>query len=335
MRSLKTRSGIAALAIGALMLTTAACSAEPTEPAEPAEGCAWADTDITVGGGVTGGTYYVLAATISKLVNEQLDCVTATTTSGANVESIRTGVDILFTTPDVLYIANTGSGGLGLQEGEQFPYETVSVGYPNTSILITRNDGSPTNLSDFSDSDVIGTLGATSVPPLQAAAEAHGVSPEIQVIDSYDQMYTALRQGQITALHVILNHPAVQILEAENTSDLAAVKYDKNLLSKIRPEFPDYDFATTIKPGTYGFIDEEYYTWSRTTTITALTSVDPALVKEITRIIYEQNDALVAVAPAAAMFNLDTLEQATSEGLIRTPYHKGAQEYFDEIGVKY
>src|SRR5690606_29445420 len=137
LRSTKIRAGLALAVAAALSLAVVGCSGG----GEPAAGgdteCAWPDTNVKIGGGVTGGLYVLMGASLEKLLDDKTPCASGTTSTGNSLELIRDGVDIAFGQTDTLYSATSGDGGQGFQPGESYPYLTMGVMWTNASIMLT------------------------------------------------------------------------------------------------------------------------------------------------------------------------------------------------------
>lgn len=327
----RMRRLVATMAVVLTAIAVPACGDDSAESAN----CAWDDASLAIGGGATGGSYYLLGATLERLVDNDLDCAEATTAAGTSNEFARGGKDLYFTQPDAAYAAWSGEGGQGFEPGEQFEHtRAIAVGYPNIFATIVRADNPAQSVGDLTDSDVVGTSAGSTTPVLERLFELHGVHPRLTTITSFDQLMTALRQGQITAVNYGPAHPGPALVEAQESQDLRFLPYDEEALTTLLQDYPDYEI-TSIPDGTYEFQNGEYQGWARRTMLVGSAELDDDLVYQITRIFYERTAEFVAAVPNAEDFTIETLQTALDAGTIRIPFHPGARRYFEEHGVTF
>lgn len=340
----KTNRRVAAAVTAALTtLALSACGGGGDDGGETSDAaggggsseCEWDDANLAIGGGATGGSYFLLGATLEKLIDSEIPCAEATTAAGTLNEFARAEKDIYFTQPDAAYAAWSGEGGQGFDEGEEYPETRVmAVGYPNIFAMIVKADHPGESVADLTDSDVVGTSAGTTTEVLEKLFELHGVSPELTVITSFDQLMTALRQGQITAINYGTAHPGPALVEAQESQDLKFLSYETDALEGLQEDYPDYEIVD-IPAGTYEFMEGDYEGWARRTMAVGKSSIDEELAREITRLFYEQTDDFVAAVPVAEAFNLETLQSALDAGTIRLPFHPGSRAYFEEQGIEF
>lgn len=326
----RLRTTALALAVAA---TVASCGGDS---AADDGNCAWPETSIAIGGGATGGVYYLLAATLEQQMERNLGCVSVSTASGTISEFIRQDKDLVLALPDAAYAAWAGDSERGyFQPGEQFPdYRAIAVGYANPFLMITQADSPARTVSDLRESDVVGSTSGQTNNVLNRLFELHGVRPQVRVIQSFDQEMTALRQGQLTAVSYGTAHPSPALVEAQQSQDLRVLPYDSDALEGLTETFPDYEI-TTVRGDTYDFMDEDVEAWARRTMLIGLADIDPDLVREITRMFYEDTDVFAAAVPAASEFTFETMQTALDADTIRIPFHPGARTYFEENGITF
>lgn len=321
------RTRLRNLSIG-LCVALAAATACGGPGGDVAADCTVPDTTLAIGGGATGGLYFSMGATLATLLEEET-CASGSTLAGSANEFFRDGADVVFTQTDQAYAAYSGEGGQGFEPGEQYPYLMLGVGWANSSLLVTRADAPIGDVRDLTPADVVATTSQASADALAEVFRLHGVAPQVTVITDFDQMFTALRQGQITVANRIVAHPESTFVEVDRNLALKPVHQDPTVLEGMLSRFPDYSL-TTVDAGVYDFLDRDYPTFSRQTVVVVQQDLDDSLAREAARLLYERTDAFTAVVPFAGSFDLDTLRQA--DGL-RMPFHPGAAAYFAERGV--
>jgi TRAP transporter TAXI family solute receptor len=339
----KNRRRVAAAATAAFtVLALSACGSGDEDTADAAgagdggtSGCEWDEANLAIGGGATGGSYYLLGATLESLIDSEVDCAEATTAAGTLNEFARAQKDLYFTQPDAAYAAWSGEGGQGFDEGEQYDDTRIlAVGYPNIFTMIVNADHPATSVADLTEDDVVGTSAGTTTDVLEKLFELHGVNPQLTVITSFDQLMTALRQGQITAINYGTAHPGPALVEAQESQDLKFLNYETDALEGLQEDYPDYEIVD-VPDGTYEFMEGDYEGWARRTTLVGKASIDEELAAEITRLFYEETDQFVSAVPVAADFNIETLQTALDAGTLRLPFHPGSRAYFQEQGVEF
>lgn len=156
----------------------------------------WGNTTLRIGGGATGGQYFVMGAEMSKLINDNLKCVRSTSAAGTSAEFIRSGLDVVLTIGDNAYSAWSGVGGNSFNKGEKYDYWYGGTGFGTPFFTIAMKNSPLKSVKDLGPNNTIATNAPTLTQVLNEYLAAHDVKPKTTIIEGYDQSLTALRRAR-------------------------------------------------------------------------------------------------------------------------------------------
>lgn len=329
---MRPRMKVATLALAAVTaMGLTACGDDSTEAGE---GCPpWGDTTVRIGGGATGGQYFVMGGELSRLINEELDCVRATSSAGTSAEFIRSGLDVVLTIGDNAYSAWSGVGGNSFKEGEQYDYFYGGTGFGTPFFVVALKDSPLETVDDFGPDNTIATNAPTLTQVLDEYLAAHDVSPKTTIIEGYDQSLTALRRGQIDAIHYGSAHPNPALLEAQGSMDLKIVKSDPDSLERFLSGGKLIVEPSTVEAGLYDWITEDEPAFSRSMHMIMHADLHEDLAYEITRLFYERVEDFARAVPPAKDNTLEAVRVSLDSDTVRYPIHPGTRRYLEENDV--
>lgn len=328
-RTLKT-TGVAVLAT-ALTLTAAACSDDDGGSGEQE-----AMTNLEMGTGSTGGTYYPLGGEMATVMSEHVEGI-----DGFNVTSVETGASV----ENLVKIAN-GELQLGMSingtvmeaiEGiESFEDAAVeNVGfitqiYPEVLHVITTEGTGVDSVDDLAGKRVaIGPPGGGSNILAQQVLAAYGIEEgDYEAFaEDFGTATERMQNGQVDAIFGILGAPASAVDQVQTTSgDVKYLEITGEPLEALLDETL-YE-AFTMPADTYTWLDSDVNTLSaRAVLVASTTQVDEETGYQITKALIENGDQITHDQGQYLT------EENALEGALDIPLHPGAQKYYDEIGV--
>jgi len=177
---------------------------------------------------------------------------------------------------------------------------------------------------------VVGPAGAGFEFFVGPLLEAHGLT-----YDDFSPLYATqaeavdyLADGTAAAAFLGGAIPTGSITQAASSRDIVFVPFDPEAVETLLGQYVFFARAT-IPPGTYRGQDEAFagLDVGSMHLITAA-DTDPNLVYDVTRILYEKREQVVAKHPAGRAIRPDNVARDTG-----TEFHPGAIRYYREIGV--
>jgi TRAP transporter TAXI family solute receptor len=209
------------------------------------------------------------------------------------------------------------------------PVRAVALLFPEMFHLIARTDADIASVADLQGKRIaLMPEGSGSYALFWPLSEHYSLTPDkvttlpMQPSDAHD----ALLQGDVDALFrvITLGNPAVKELLLANSVQLLPI----DQIDALRLSLPYLD-ARMIPKGTYDggrpIPAEDLPVVAVNALLVAHQDIDPEVVKELTRTLYEHRNELVNLYPKAAMIRLDT--SGEDLGL---PLHEGARDFYTQ-----
>lgn len=293
-----------------------------------------AQQQLSVATGGTGGVYFPIGGGIAELINAHVEGYSAVAeVTGASVENmalINAGdSDFALALADTVYQAYTGTGALeGREMGELRALLSV---YPNAIQIVALADSGIESLEDLRGTRVsVGAPGSGTEVNAQAILEANGITYDD--IDeqrlNFNETADALRDGDIDAGFWSVGPPTSSIMNLAATRSIVMIPLSEEEIAnaqELEPVFAPY----TLAAGAYDGVEGETATISIPNVFVVHGEMDEDLAYEVTRVIFERVDDLIAVHPAAEDTTVEFTMASTP-----IPLHPGAIRYFEEIGAE-
>ncbi|WP_192036283.1 TAXI family TRAP transporter solute-binding subunit [Halomonas sp. YLGW01] len=289
---------------------------------------------LSIATGGTGGTYYPYGGGIAELINNQLEGFEAVAeVTGASVENMaliyREDSDLAIALADTVYQAYSGTGDFDGRQVEDV--RAIASLYPNAVQIVTLADSGIESLSDLEGKVVsVGAPGSGTELNARAVLESNGIS-----YDDFDprrlnfnETADALRDGDIAAGFWSVGPPTSSILNLATTRDIRLIGLTDEEVANARQEsevFAPYK----LRAGIYEGVEEPVQTIGVPNVLTVNAAMDDQLAYDITKLLFEQTDKLIAIHPAA---NDTTVEFSVDATPI--PFHPGALRYYEEVGAE-
>ncbi|WP_299314112.1 TAXI family TRAP transporter solute-binding subunit [uncultured Halomonas sp.] len=289
---------------------------------------------LSIATGGTGGTYYPLGGGLAEMINSHIEGASAVAeVTGASVENMglvwRGDSDIAFALADTVYQAYNGTGDF---EGRQLDnIRALASVYPNAVQLVTLADSGIESLEDLRGKRVsVGAPGSGTELNARAVLEANGISYDDFTPQrlNFNETADAIRDGDIEAGFWSVGPPTSSILNLATTRDIRLVGLSEEEVAKAReaePVFAGYD----LRAGLYEGMEEAVHTIGIPNVLAVSSEMDEELAYQITKMLFEQTDELIAVHPAA---NDTTVEFSVNSTPVA--FHPGALRYYEEVGAE-
>lgn len=289
-------------------------------------------TQVLATGGTT-GTYYSVGSTMMNTLNDKLTMTSLEVTStGASKDNVQGITDDLYglaiLQSDVLTYAHEGTN-VFADSGSETDALWVA-GLYNETVQITAVGGI-TSVEDLRGKSVcVGDVGSGTEFNAQQVLDAYGMT-----FDDIDAVHTdfggaseMLKNGQIDAAFTVAGAPTTAITElATSGMDFSMVSLDQEHVDIITEKYP-FLVQENLPAGTYQGIDTETICVAVQAVLVASTDMSEDAVYELTKAMYENQEAL---ASGNAKFEL--LNPVTAVSGASVPLHPGALKYYQEIGV--
>lgn len=298
----------------------------------------WAQTKtrLSIATGGTGGVYYPLgggmAALISKFVPGVEATAEVTTASVDNMKLLHAGkIALALTLPDTAWDAHEGKlKGLA----EKVGVRTLAALYSNYMHIVALEGSGIRSVADLKGKRVsTGAPGSgTEVKGLRVL-EAYGLTPKD--LKSQDRLGVgesagALKDRKLDAFIWDGGLPTAAILDLAATPGIKIhLLPHGDAIPKMVAKYGPLYFSGVIPKGTYIGMEGDAPVAVATNLLVAHERMEEPLAYQITKVLLEHTEDLVAVHKAAKEI---TLKSAVVGSPV--PFHPGALRYYKEKGIK-
>ncbi|MEA2119842.1 TAXI family TRAP transporter solute-binding subunit [Halovibrio sp. HP20-50] len=289
---------------------------------------------LSIATGGTGGVYYPIGGGFAEMINNHIEGAQATAeVTGASVENMglimRGDADLALALADTVYQAYTGTDDF---EGRQIENtRALASVYPNAVQLVTLAESDIESIADLEGKIVsVGAPGSGTELNARALLESNGISysdfsPRRL---NFNETADAIRDGDIDAGFWSVGPPTSSILNLAATRDIRLIGLSDEEIANAQEEeavFSRYELAA----GMYDGMDEAVQTIGIPNVLVVNADMDEELAYQLTQLLFENTDELIAVHPAA---NDTTVEFTMASTPV--PLHPGALRYFEEVGAE-
>ncbi|WP_457751311.1 TAXI family TRAP transporter solute-binding subunit [Thermococcus sp.] len=286
---------------------------------------------ITLYTGGTSGVYYPLGSKYAELLNKA-GIKAKAVTSGASVSNAKAigdgNAQAAIMQNDVAYYAYNG---LYMFEGKPVKnLRGVAALYPETVQFVVRADSNIKSLQDLAGKKVaIGAPGSGTAVAAEQILKAAGVWDKIQKVNQdFSQAAQALKLGQIDAAVIVSGAPTPAITQIAVTTPVRVVPISDDVLNKLKSEGYIFYVRQVLSKDTYKGMTEDTPTLAVKAILVVSASLPDDVVYEMTKVLFDNVDALRAVHQKARYISLNTALDGMS-----IPLHPGAYKYYEEKGL--
>lgn len=289
---------------------------------------------LSIATGGTGGVYYPIGGGFAEIIGKYLDGYSAVAeVTGASVENMalihRGDASMALVLADTAYQAYHGQGQF---EGRRKVENTRALAsiYPNVIQIVLPSDSDIQSLQDLKGKRVsVGAPGSGTEVNSRAVLESNGITQDdfrAQRLN-FNETADALRDGDIDAGLWSVGPPTSSIMSLAATRPIRILSLTeeerKNAIER-EPVFASF----TMPAGMYEGVDEPVDTLGIPNVLVVNADMPDDLAYELTKLLFEKKDELVAVHAAAENLSVDFTLGSTP-----VPLHPGAIRYFEEIGA--
>jgi len=288
---------------------------------------------LSIATGGTSGVYFVYGGGLAKIISSNLKGYRATAeTTSASVDNLILigdgGSDIAFTLGDTALDAVNGRESFK----KKVPLRALAQIYDNYTQVVAKAGSGIESFDDLKGKRV--SVGAPNsgteviADRLLEAAKVDGRKDIKRQQLGVDESVQAMKDGSIDAFFWSGGLPTGAVTDL-TTSDkitlLDTTEYTAALIGKYGDVYKD----STIPSGTYKGVDKDVPTIAVPNYLVVNEKMDEQLAFDLTKLLFDQKDALVAVHPEAK--NLDS--KKAREVIAPVQLHPGAKRYFEQAGA--
>lgn len=339
--------GVAAC-LAALLIATLGCD-PASGPAGNAGGSGSGATSavprfITMGTAPSGGAFFDVGNAIASVINEHRGdakwTVQPSATKGTqqNIRMLDKGEALLgMSNAAISYFAARGEG----VWDRPYQVRAVMTLAPNVGLFIAKRESGIRTLADLKGKRVaVGPAGAGFETFLGPLLTAHGVTYTDQTQDftpvaaDYTTAVQLLGDGNIDAAFMGGAIPVAAITQATSTMDIVFLPFDEAARQKLIAEYPFFNDAVVPAKNaagqpTYKGLEQDLPAINvGSMQLLTHANVDEDLIYTLTKIIWENREAITARHPAGRAIN-----EANAARDVGTEFHPGAIKFYKEIGI--
>jgi uncharacterized protein len=332
MRKWTSNFGIGLAMVAVLGLTGCGDGAQADESGEPTTRARY-----TFAGGPSGGTFQYYASGMSTLAGRS-DLVQArllARATGGSVENLRL-VNSGEADFGVLYSGNAWEGRHGRLESDDRKYEdvlAVAYLYGAPAQLVVRANSGINQPSDLAGKRVaLGNAGSGAAYSAEVFFKQIGLWDDIRKeFLGYRNAAQALQNRQIDAFWVFAGFPSAAVMEVALQEDIKLLDtYSAGAEAGLFEDYPFYS-EIVIPAGTYEGQEDEVRTFQDATIWVANANVPEQTVHNLLTEIF--SDAGLSYMVSTHISAEEMSIEGGTRGIV-TPYHPGAERFWNEHGVE-
>lgn len=307
-----------------------------TVPLAMAAAPAGADTFIRMVSGPSGGSWYPLGAKIMQVMDEKIEGVSTSSTSGGgigNVKAVHGGdAEIGWSYAHTAYNGYSGQGSFDEAHDNIRHFATL---YPAMFQVAVPEDSDIQSFEDMKDKNISpGKAQWTGTAFAESILEAYGFDFEDIRANggtvhhvSYTESVALMKDGHIDVFMAATSMPQASFLELQHSPGIRFIGLPDDKLQEIIDNNPGY-IPGTMPAGVYESIEEDTKTLGIVTNMVVSKDLPDDLVYQMCKVFWENHGAFAEVKE---IWNSVTLENALNGAAI--PVHPGAEKCYAELGV--
>lgn len=294
---------------------------------------AHAQTQLMMGTGSVGGTYYPLGAAMSKVVNAKMkDVNLSIRTTGGSVENVRLmrkgEIELALLTAQTADLAYKGKAPFTEPVTE---LRAIGSIYPDVILVVARADRGITSFADLKGKKMnVGAIGAGTEIISREMLKLHGLEYPRDLTPihlPYAQAADQLRDGHIDAVNFFLGVPAANLIDLTTLQRLTFVEFKGGERDKLLTMEPVI-YAFTLPANTYKGQETPVETIAMPSSLFVHQKMSPDVVYRLTKTIYERADEILRTHVMGKWVDVKEAPKG-----ITMPFHPGAERYLREKGV--
>lgn len=296
-------------------------------------GCTGRGNKIEIGTGNHQGSYYSYAENIAKVSGDAVDLkITMTAGSGANVRLLQKGfLGAAIVQNDILYAASEKKGVFENSDiVNKLDFSAVAGLYTESVQIVVRDESDIYSVEDLAKKRVsVCEEESGAIQNAEQILNAFGISfDDIEKYNlSFEESADALEKGEIDAFFVTAGAPTDAVLLLASKVPVRVLSLSERDIDKIKNKYPFY-LTVTIPKETYEGMEEDIQTVGVRAVLVASNKLSNENVKKLTESILvhsaELNEGIITD---------DGYDALEATAFIPIPFHPGAAEYYESVGV--
>lgn len=311
------------------LLKIAALAAMTAVPAQ-------ADTFVRMVSGPSGGSWYPLGAKIMQVMEENIDGISTSNTSGggiSNVLAVNGGdAEVGFS-----YAHTTANGynGVGKFSSEQPDVRHFATLYGSMFQVAVRADSDIKTFADMKDKNISpGKAKWTGTAFAESILNHYGITFDSVRANGgtvhhvgYTESVALMKDGHIDVFMAATNMPQASFLELEQSPGIRFIglpKADQEAIVAANPGF----LEGTMPAGVYQSVTEDTHSLGIVVNMVVHKDLPDDLVYNMCKVFWANHGTFAEVK---SVWN--RVEQAKALDGVAIPVHPGAQKCYDELGI--
>jgi TRAP transporter TAXI family solute receptor len=285
---------------------------------------------LSIATGGTGGVYFVYGGALADQITQNVEGVEATAeATSASVDNMQLigdeSSDVAFSLADSAADAVEGREEF---EGRPVSAQALAQLYTNYTQVVAPAGSGINSIEDLRGRSVsVGSPGSGTEIIALRVLEAAGIDPDSDIDRQQlgvDESVDAVRDGTVDAFFWSGGLPTGAVTDLATTTQIVLLP-TVDYLGALRSQYGEVYEETIISAGTYEGVDEDVSVIGVPNYLVVNESMDEELAYQITRLLFDQQDALAEAHPEARNLDRDTAPQVPPLEL-----HPGAERYYSE-----
>ena len=311
------------------LLVPAAVAAIAAVPAQ-------ADTFVRMVSGPSGGSWYPLGAKIMQVMDEKIDGISTSNTSGggiSNVLAVNGGdAEIGWSYAHTTANGFNGVGGFSKPQPDVRHFATL---YGSMFQVAVREDSDIQSFADMKDKNISpGKAKWTGTAFAESVLNHFGITFEdikanggtVHHVD-YTESVALMKDGHIDVFMAATNMPQASFIELEQSPGIRFIGLSKEDQEAIIAANPGY-IPGTMPAGVYDSVKEDINSLGIVVNMVVHKDLPDELVYNMCKVLWENHETFAEVK---SVWNNVKLENALDGAAI--PVHPGAEKCYKELGV--
>lgn len=311
------------------LLKIAALAALTAVPAQ-------ADTFVRMVSGPSGGSWYPLGAKIMQVMEENIDGISTSNTSGGGISNVlavaggdaEVGFSYAHTTAN-------GYNGVGKFSSKQEDVRHFATLYGSMFQVAVREDSDIKTFADMKDKNISpGKAKWTGTAFAESILGHYGITFDSIRANGgtvhhvgYTESVALMKDGHIDVFMAATNMPQASFLELEQSPGIRFIGLPKDDQAAIIAANPGY-LEGTMPAGVYQSVTEDTHSMGIVVNMVVSKDLPDDLVYNMCKVFWANHGTFAEVK---SVWN--RVEQAKALDGVAIPVHPGAQKCYDELGI--
>ncbi len=298
---------------------------------------AQADTFLRMVSGPSGGSWYPLGAKIMQVMQDSIDGVATSNTSGGGISNVKAvgggDAEIGWTYAHTAYNGFSGGGKFDRPVKDVAYFATL---YPATFQVAVPRDSTIKTFEDMKSANISpGKTGWTGTAFAESILKAYGFGfDDIKKNGgtvhhvSYTESVALMKDGHVDVFMAATSMPQASFIELNHSPGIRFIGLPEAKLEEIIDASPGYIRGAVTKEA-YEGVEKDLPTLGIVTSMIVNKELPDDLVYNMSKVFWDNH---AAFAEVKKVWNSVTLENALNGAAV--PIHPGAARYYEEKGVR-